>query len=97
MLLGSLIAIALLVLWLFPHSLEDRTIQGSLPGYPEPRLQPSPRADMQAFYSEEMERLNSAGWVDKAKGIAHIPITDAMSDVAREGIPGWPTATASSP
>ena len=36
LLLASLIAIALLVLWLFPQSLEDRTIQGSLPSYPEP-------------------------------------------------------------
>lgn len=97
LLLASLIAIALLVLWLFPQSLEDRTIQGSLPSYPEPHLQPSPRADMQAFHSEELKRLNSAGWVDQAKGIVHIPITDAMSAVAREGIAGWPTATARSP
>ena len=89
-LLGFLIAIFLLVLWLFPHSLLDRTMRLPLPVYPAPRLQPSPRADMQTFYSGEMQRLNSAGWVDKAHGVIHIPIADAMRKVAREGVPGWP-------
>jgi hypothetical protein len=34
--------------------------------------------------------LNSAGWVDKPHGIAHIPIEDAMREVAAQGIAGWP-------
>jgi hypothetical protein len=33
---------------------------------------------------EAVEQLNSEGWTDKAKGIAHIPITDAMSAVIPE-------------
>jgi hypothetical protein len=97
LLLGSLVAIMLLVAWLFPQSLPDRTIQLPLPVYPSPRLQPSPRADMQRFYSEEMQRLNSTGWVDKANGVVHIPIADAMHKVAQEGIPGWPLAPETQP
>lgn len=91
LLLGSLVAILLLVLWLFPQSLLDQTIQEPLPTYPAPRLEPSPRADMQSFHAQEMQRLNGTGWVDKAHGIVHIPIADAMRKVADEGIKGWPT------
>lgn len=97
LLLGSLIAIALLILWLFPKSPLDRTLQLPLPTYPAPRLQSSPRADMQQFYRKEMQRLNSAGWIDKASGIVHIPISDAMAKVAKEGIQGWPTTPGKQP
>jgi hypothetical protein len=68
-----------------------------LPLYPAPRLQPSPRADMARFYAEEMQWLNSTGWVDKAHAIVHIPISDAMREVAKAGIPGWPTVTPGAP
>ena len=91
LLLSTLSAMVLLVLWIFPNSLLDRTIRPPLPTYPAPRLQPSPRADMQAFYAQEMQRLNSTGWVDRAHGIAHIPVQQAMQQIAHEGIPGWPT------
>jgi hypothetical protein len=95
--LGVLIVCALLVLWLYPQSRLDRTLQLPLPVYPAPRLQPSPQADMQKFYREELNRLNSTGWVDKAHGVVHIPITDAMRKVAQEGVSGWPTAPAQRP
>ena len=58
--------------------------------YPEPRLQPDPAADMRAFYAEEMRRLTSAGWTDASHRAAHVPIEQAMSDVARDGTAGWP-------
>ncbi len=97
LLLGSLVAVVLLVLWIFPSSLPDRTLRPPLPAYPAPQLQPSPRADMQAFYAEEMQRLNGTGWVDRAHGVVHIPIARAMRDIARDGIPGWPTTPAGRP
>ena len=49
---------------------------------------------MDAFRAEEMRRLNSAGWQDRAAGTVHIPIDQAMRAVAAEGIPGWPTGAA---
>jgi hypothetical protein len=97
LLLVSLLATVLLALWLFPHSVQDRTLRPPLRAYPAPRLQPSPRADMQRFYAAEMRRLNSVGWVDRAHGVVHIPIADAMRKVAREGIPGWPAAPGKPP
>ena len=68
-----------------------------LPLYPEPRLQPDPQADMQRLRSEEMQILNGTGWVDQDRGVVHIPITQAMQEVAREGIAGWPTNREASP
>jgi hypothetical protein len=91
--LGTVIALALLVLWLFPGSMIEGSMRGSLPHYPNPQLQPNPREDMAKFYQEEMGRLNGTGWIDKTHGIAHIPISDAMRLVAQEGIAGWPTST----
>jgi hypothetical protein len=87
----SVIGLTLLVLWLFPGRTVDRTIHLPLPRYPRPELQLSPRDDMAKFYANEMQTLNSTGWVDRAHGIVHIPIVDAMHKVAQEGIADWPT------
>jgi len=97
LLLVSILALGLLVLWLYPGATVDRTIRLPLPHYPNPQLQPNPREDMAKFYAEEMRRLNGAGWIDKARGIAHIPISDAMRELTQEGIPGWPASTEKRP
>jgi hypothetical protein len=90
LMLGLLVACALLARWLYPQSLSDTTLTLPLPVYPTPRLQSDPPADMRAFYMLEMRRLDSTGWVDQAHGVVHIPIADAMRIVTHEGIPGWP-------
>ncbi len=92
-LLVSVLVLGLLVLWLYPGATIDRTMHLPLPHYPSPQLQPNPREDMARFYSEEIRWLDGTGWIDKAHGIAHIPISDAMRLVAQEGIPGWPAPT----
>jgi hypothetical protein len=48
---------------------------------------------MDAFLQKETEQLNSSGWIDRAHGIAHIPIGEAMRRIAAQGIPDWPAAT----
>ena len=85
------VAMAFLVLWLFPQSMISQSKWLTLPQFPKPQLQPSPRENMARFYAKEMQRLNSTGWVDKANGTVHIPIADAMRKIAQAGIPGWPT------
>jgi hypothetical protein len=69
----------------------------TLPVYPSPRLQYDPPADMRAFLQGEMAHLNGTFWVDRAHGIAHIPIAEAMERIARQGIPDWPAPEAKSP
>lgn len=92
--IGACLLVMLLIAYLiFPHEVHDQRFAGPFPTYPAPILQPSPPTDMQRFYAEEMERLNSAGWVDKKAGTVHMPIDQAMRAVAAEGIPGWPAGS----
>lgn len=95
--LGVLMALALLVYWMYPSSTLDRTLTLPLPVYPAPRLQPNPAAELQAFHAKEMQRLNSTGWIDKPHGVAHISIRDAMREVAQDGIQDWPSPAPSPP
>lgn len=55
--------------------------------FPSPRLQPDPVADMNKFRTHEEQVLNSYGWVDQTKGTVHIPIDQAMAEVAKTGLP----------
>ncbi len=45
---------------------------------PGPHLQVNPHQELEALHAEKEHRLNGLGWVDRAKGIVHIPIGDAM-------------------
>jgi hypothetical protein len=45
---------------------------------PEPRIQPSPRPDLNKFRVEENQALTSYHWVDKNAGIVSIPINQAI-------------------
>jgi hypothetical protein len=83
-------ALAILTWALFPGAIVDRTMNLPLPPYPEPRLQIDPAHDMADFRRRELSRLNSAGWINQAKGAAHIPIAIAMQKIAQEGIADWP-------
>lgn len=87
---GSLLALIGVAYLMFPKEVKDHRFAQPFPTFPPPRLQPSPPADMRKFYAEEMRRLNSAGWQDRAAGKVHIPIAQAMRAVAAEGLPGWP-------
>jgi hypothetical protein len=85
----ALLTIVLLPRWLFPAA-RTPTMATAPPPFAAPQLQPNPRADMQSFRSGEMRWLNGTGWVDKSRGIVHIPIDDAMRRIAESGIADWP-------
>jgi len=46
---------------------------------PGPVVQGAPQQDLQAYRQEKQHALDSAGWVDAQRGIARIPVTDAMA------------------
>ena len=73
----------------FPRSVADvsRRLRIELP---QPRLQTNPPEDLAQFRVEEERQLNTYYWVDKDKGIVHIPISEAMKKVAQQGIDGFP-------
>jgi hypothetical protein len=84
-----LVGIVLVPRWLFPAA-RYPTPASAPASFADPRLQPSPAADMQAFLAEEMRWLNGTGWVDRSQGIVHIPIDDAIRRIAGTGIADWP-------
>jgi hypothetical protein len=58
--------------------------------YPAPQLSPvaeTPVADMIRMREAEDRVLDHYGWVDKQKGIVHIPIDEAKKLVLRQGLP----------
>jgi len=57
---------------------------------PAPRLQTDAAADLTALRAREAHDLNAYYWIDRGKGIVHIPIAEAMQRVAAQGIPGFP-------
>jgi hypothetical protein len=75
----------------YPTSMPDvdRTLRIAPPG---PRLQTEPASDLRAFRADEAKRLNTYYWIDKQKGVVHIPIQEAMKKVAKTGLPGFPKA-----
>ncbi|MBV9750717.1 MAG: hypothetical protein JO157_18075 [Acetobacteraceae bacterium] len=80
-----------LAAWLFPQSLQDQMVPQAQERFPAPELQPSPPADMAAFHAQQLRQLNGTYWLDAGKTRLHIPIGQAMQDVARDGIADWPT------
>jgi hypothetical protein len=73
----------------YPTALPDvaRSLRIAPPG---PRLQTNPAADLARFRAEEEKRLNGYFWLDRDKGLVHIPIRQAMKNLAANGIPGFP-------
>lgn len=50
---------------------------------PAPRLQAAPLDDYAHYLAEKRAQLASAAWIDRDHRFAHIPIEQAMDDVAR--------------
>jgi hypothetical protein len=59
-----------------------------------PRLVTSEPAVLAEFRAQEDAFLTSYGWVEKDKGIARMPIDEAMKIVAERGLPTFPAPEA---
>ncbi len=57
---------------------------------PAPRLQTDGAADLRRFRADEDRRLGTYYWIDKQKGIVHVPIEQAMKTLAQTGAQGFP-------
>ena len=72
---------------LAPSSMSKPAAAGEERLPPEPRIQANPEADMAALRLQEDAILTTFGWVDRAAGVARIPIDVAMKQVVEEGLP----------
>jgi len=84
-----LVSAPLVLIWAYPNTLFDvnRNLTVKLPA---PQLQIDPAQELAKFEAEERRRLDTYYWIDKQKGIIHMPIEEAMKKLAREGIEGFP-------
>lgn len=55
-----------------------------------PKLVASEPAVLAEFRAQEDELLSSWGWVEKDRGVARMPIDEAMRIVAERGLPAFP-------
>jgi len=51
---------------------------------PLPRIDAAPQRELETYLAEQRARLDGYAWVDRGRGIAHIPIERAMALYARE-------------
>ena len=49
---------------------------------PGPVLQSSPQPELERYRADKQRQLDSAAWLDAQRGIARIPIADAMAMLA---------------
>ncbi|MHB2207932.1 hypothetical protein [Methylobacterium sp. CM6257] len=57
--------------------------------FPQPHLQRAPASDLDALLRTQKARLSGYAWVDREKGVARMPIADAMARLAAEGDAGF--------
>ncbi len=53
---------------------------------PLPRLQVNPEQDLKALREQQTAALDTYGWVDRDRGIVHIPIDRAMDLILERGV-----------
>ena len=91
-LLGTLVFLVIapfVLMGAFPRAVSDVSRALTVEP-PQPRLQTNPPEDLAQFLVDEDKRLNTYYWIDKEKGIVHIPIEQAMQELAEQGIDGFP-------
>jgi hypothetical protein len=105
--LGLSAVLVLLVLWgMFSYfrglsaqrgPLPSPRMYTSPPSVPQPKLQPDPVADYNAYRLSAEEMLDSYGWVDQSAGVARIPIDKAMDLTVERGLPWHRPGTGPAP
>jgi len=61
---------------------------------PQPRLQVEPHQDLKDYCQNELNNLNTYGWVDPQNGIVRVPVDAAMQKVLQDGLPARPAGEA---
>ena len=85
------IAIPLVMPFAFPQSMQHRTPSAPPPLRNDaPRLEVTPKEDLQRFDRSEAELTNSYGWTDRSRGTVRIPVDRAIELLAQRGLAGWP-------
>ena len=84
--------VALLVIGIFQffshtYQTQESAKQAQQQIPPEPRIEVEPFKQLIDVHAREDHVLNSYAWVDKNQGIVRIPISQAMDELAKKGLP----------
>src|SRR3954447_7092771 len=79
------------LMWAFPNSLPDQRRNLTI-APPPPRQPVAPSLDRVRYVAEQKLKLDTYYWIDRDRGLVHIPIEEAMKRVAAHGIDGFPKA-----
>ncbi len=95
-LVGSAVVIHVVLWWLLQAWEGPRTL-GLQPVIPPslvtpvpmagPGIEPFPWAELDVLLTNQSERLNSYGWVDRENGVVHIPLERAMQLLVERELP----------
>ncbi len=74
--------------------LRATTMPETIPAAPNPLLQGTmaTKADIAHLKRDEDRKVNTYGWLDKAKGVAHMPVDKAIDLIAERGLKSEPAA-----
>jgi hypothetical protein len=93
-----LIALSIVLMWGVQNAAKKEIARGQAPPPPlagarenplppAPRLEVSPPKDLAALRERENAVMNTYAWVDRAKGIAEVPVDRAIEIAAEKGLP----------
>jgi hypothetical protein len=94
--LGAGIVLALGVLWVtmqiwlsepLPSEVQVAPAEVTVPAVPGPGLDAAPERRLDNYLQQEDTLLNNYGWIDRAAGTVHIPISQAMQLMVEQGVP----------
>lgn len=84
-----LVVAPLALVALYPSA--DRGVsRATMSAPPAPVLQVHGAVDMAEFRAAQNKELDSYGWIDRAHGVVHIPIDQAMHEIVQRGIQDFP-------
>ena len=77
-------------LHLFVHAnIDPAKVDQPVTDFPIPQIQPNPTQDYLGFRRRQNLALSGYAWVDRDKGLVHIPIARAMELIAAQGDGGY--------
>src|SRR4051812_34398766 len=98
--MGFLVFVALSMAGLFFYLRADAPGALNTPPerqFPQPALQKAPQNDLKQFEAGQRAALSGYAWIDRAQGIARIPIEDAMRIIAGRAEHGYDPIDAPAP
>ncbi|MBS0531370.1 MAG: hypothetical protein JSS22_18570 [Proteobacteria bacterium] len=82
----------LLMPLIFPQSMQHHSpVAAPAMSGDAPRLELTPRENLQRFRQSEKQLTETYGWSDREHGLVRIPVAQAMKILLNKGLPGWPS------